>query len=227
MVDDKGKFGDANQAVIAALTEAGALIARARRKHDYPHSWRSKKPVIFRATPQWFIALDKPVPFSVPLRSGQSTLRARALAAIADTRWVPPQGENRITGMVETRPDWVVSRQRAWGVPITVFRHKETGEVIPRADFRLLDRADRESILRLPRRRRRCLVQARGEGTLPDRPGRRSCGLGQGRRHSRRLVRFGLDPRFRSGEATRSDMAGRALSRRLRPASRLVPVLAA
>ena len=136
VVDDKGKFGDANQAVIAALTEAGTLIARARRKHDYPHSWRSKKPVIFRATPQWFIALDQPVPFSVPLRSGQSTLRARALAAIADTRWVPPQGENRITGMVETRPDWVVSRQRAWGVPITVFRHKDTGAVIPRADFR-------------------------------------------------------------------------------------------
>ena len=136
VVDDKGKFGDANQAVIAALTEAGALIARARRKHDYPHSWRSKKPVIFRATPQWFIALDQPVPFSVPLRSGQSTLRARALAAIADTRWVPPQGENRITGMVETRPDWVVSRQRAWGVPITVFRHKDTGAVIPRADFK-------------------------------------------------------------------------------------------
>jgi isoleucyl-tRNA synthetase len=136
VVDDKGKFGDANQAVIAALTEAGALIARTRRKHDYPHSWRSKKPVIFRATPQWFIAMDKPAPFSGPLRSGQDTLRGRALAAIAATRFVPPQGENRITGMIETRPDWVVSRQRAWGVPITVFRHKDTGEVIPRANFR-------------------------------------------------------------------------------------------
>ncbi len=135
VVDDKGKFGDANPAVIAALTEAGKLIARARRKHDYPHSWRSKKPVIFRATPQWFIALDKAAPLSVPVPS-KSTLRARALKAIGDTRWVPPQGENRITGMVETRPDWVVSRQRAWGVPITVFRHKDTGEVIPRADFK-------------------------------------------------------------------------------------------
>jgi len=128
VVDDKGKFGDANFAVIAALTEAGALIARARHRHDYPHSWRSKKPVIFRATPQWFIALDKPI-------ERAETLRTRALKAIDDTRWVPPQGENRITGMIETRPDWVVSRQRAWGVPITVFRHKETGEVIPRAGF--------------------------------------------------------------------------------------------
>jgi isoleucyl-tRNA synthetase len=135
VIDDKGRFGDANLAVIAALTEAGALIARARRKHDYPHSWRSKKPVIFRATPQWFIALDSPAALSIPARSGQGTLRARALKAIGETRWVPPQGENRITGMIETRPDWVVSRQRAWGVPITVFRHKETGEVIPRVDF--------------------------------------------------------------------------------------------
>jgi isoleucyl-tRNA synthetase len=128
VIDDKGKFGDANFAVIAALTDANALIARARHKHDYPHSWRSKKPVIFRATPQWFIAMDKD--------SGEGgTLRARALKAIADTRWVPPQGENRITGMVETRPDWVVSRQRAWGVPITVFVHKDTSEVIPRSGF--------------------------------------------------------------------------------------------
>ncbi len=135
MVDDKGKFGDANFAVIAALTEAGALIARARHKHDYPHSWRSKKPVIFRATPQWFIAMDKPASLSPPVPSRKSTLRERALKAIGDTSFVPPQGKNRITGMIETRPDWVVSRQRAWGVPITVFRHKETGEVIPRADF--------------------------------------------------------------------------------------------
>jgi isoleucyl-tRNA synthetase len=135
VVDDKGKFGDANQAVIAALSDAGALIARARLKHDYPHSWRSKKPVIFRATLQWFIAMDKPAPLSTPGNSSQGTLRSRALASIGATRFVPPQGENRITDMIETRPDWVVSRQRAWGVPITVFRHKETGEVIPRSGF--------------------------------------------------------------------------------------------
>ncbi|GFO82857.1 MAG: hypothetical protein A49_24840 [Methyloceanibacter sp.] len=126
VVDDKGKFGDANETVIRALMDANALLARSRYKHDYPHSWRSKKPVIFRATPQWFIAMDDDF-------DGGETLRARARDAIGTTRFVPPQGEKRIKGMVETRPDWVVSRQRAWGVPITVFVHKETGEVIPRA----------------------------------------------------------------------------------------------
>ena len=92
VIDDKGKFGDANDAVIKALIEANALIARARYKHDYPHSWRSKKPVIFRATPQWFIAMDRPIE-----GDAGDTLRERALKAIGDTRWVPPQGENRIT----------------------------------------------------------------------------------------------------------------------------------
>ncbi|MEX2167648.1 MAG: isoleucine--tRNA ligase [Methyloceanibacter sp.] len=129
VIDDKGRFSSANEAVIQELIASGMLIARARYRHDYPHSWRSKKPVIFRNTPQWFIAMDKDIGEPV------DTLRDRALDSIKETRWVPPQGENRITGMVETRPDWVVSRQRAWGVPITVFVHKETGEVIPRADF--------------------------------------------------------------------------------------------
>ncbi len=133
VLNQKGDKGDANDAVIKALADAGALIARGRLKHQYPHSWRSKKPVIFRNTPQWFIAMDKPVK-GIP-KSGNQTLRQLAVKAIDETEWVPESGENRILGMVEGRPDWVVSRQRAWGVPITVFRNKETGEVIPSGKF--------------------------------------------------------------------------------------------
>ncbi len=125
VLDDKGKEGDANKRVIAMLSEVGALVARGRLQHSYPHSWRSKAPLIFRNTPQWFIAMDRPVQ-SLDGR----TLRQVALTAISHTRWVPAVGENRINGMIENRPDWVISRQRAWGVPITVFVHRETGEIL-------------------------------------------------------------------------------------------------
>jgi isoleucyl-tRNA synthetase len=129
VITEKGEKGDANEAVIKALIDAGNLVARGRLKHQYPHSWRSKKPVIFRNTPQWFIAMDKP--FDADGAGGNKpTLREVALAAIKQTEWVPASGENRITGMIENRPDWVVSRQRAWGVPITVFVNKETGAVL-------------------------------------------------------------------------------------------------
>src|SRR3954469_4683799 len=183
---DEGKDGGANEAVIKKLVEAGALVARGRLKHQYPHSWRSKAPLLFRNTPQWFIAMDKPlspVPpgegradsgasapeprvggqheagdgrGSAPPRSPsatrpsprgeggalgtvmwprneappQDTLRNRALAAIKTVAWVPATGENRITGMIEAKPDWVMSRQRAWGSPITIFVDRASDRIL-------------------------------------------------------------------------------------------------
>ncbi len=143
VLNDKGDKGDANEAVIKALADAGMLVARGRLKHQYPHSWRSKKPIIFRNTPQWFIAMDKDI-----ARHGD-TLRHRALEAIKVTRWVPPQGENRINGMIESRPDWVISRQRAWGVPITVFiKEQPDGSVEilddPEVNLRIVEAFEKE-----------------------------------------------------------------------------------
>ena len=128
----QGVRGDANRAVSDALDKAGKLLAFGRIRHSYPHSWRSKAPVIFRNTPQWFIAMDKPI------AEIGGTLREKALAAIDATRFVPRAGHNRLRSMIEQRPDWCVSRQRAWGVPIAVFVNKATGE--PLRDPEVMDR---------------------------------------------------------------------------------------
>ncbi len=116
----------ADKPVWEAIEGQGNLLARGRLTHSYPHSWRSKAPLIFRATPQWFISMDT------------NDLRRKALAAIDATRFVPTQGRNRIRSMVEDRPDWCVSRQRAWGVPITVFVSRQSGE--PLRDERVMAR---------------------------------------------------------------------------------------
>jgi isoleucyl-tRNA synthetase len=119
-------YSPAAKPVLEALKAQGALLASGKLLHSYPHSWRSKAPLIFRTTPQWFISMDR------------SQLRQTALAAIDATRFVPKQGQRRLYAMVESRPDWCVSRQRAWGVPITVFVHKVTGQVLQ--DARVLER---------------------------------------------------------------------------------------
>ena len=127
--DAKGKEGKANGAVIDKLVEAGALIARGRLTHSYPHSWRSKAPVIFRNTPQWFVAIDKPL--ADGMGAYGDSIRERALTSIDKlVEWTPASGRNRLFSMIEARPDWVLSRQRAWGVPLTCFvRRRGEGEV--------------------------------------------------------------------------------------------------
>ena len=117
------KFNAPDGPICTALREAGGLLAAsADYKHSYPHSWRSKAKVIFRCTPQWFVPMDK--------AGAGGTLREKAMQAIADTRFVPEKGRNRIGSMVEGRPDWVLSRQRAWGVPITLFVDRKTGQYL-------------------------------------------------------------------------------------------------
>jgi len=133
-VDGEGKFKPstelfagqhvftANKQVIEELRERSKLVHEERITHSYPHCWRHKTPIIFRATPQWFIDMDK------------QNLSQQSLEAIKNIEWIPDWGEQRIAGMIENRPDWCISRQRNWGVPIPVFIHKETGELHPNTD---------------------------------------------------------------------------------------------
>ncbi len=127
----------ANDAIVEVLRDSGALLALRRLEHSYPHCWRHKTPIAFRATPQWFISME------------QAHLRRDALAAIRDVAWFPAWGEARIAGMVEGRPDWTISRQRTWGVPIALFVHRETGEPHPRSSELMravADRVEREGV---------------------------------------------------------------------------------
>ena len=139
------KFNAPGGPICEALREAGGLVAAsADYKHSYPHSWRSKAKVIYRCTPQWFVPMDRPVDMphaesraenrwdneGGALEHPNATLRQIAVQAIAETRWVPEKGRNRIGAMVEGRPDWVLSRQRAWGVPITLFVDRKTGQYL-------------------------------------------------------------------------------------------------
>lgn len=142
-VDDRGCFvsqtpfvaGEhvfkANEQLIAVMQDKGVLLHHAELQHSYPHCWRHKKPLIFRATAQWFISMD------------QNQLRAQALEAIQSTEWMPAWGKERMMDMVAQRPDWCISRQRSWGTPLTLFMHKETDEIHPKSVAFMLQIADR------------------------------------------------------------------------------------
>ena len=111
----------ANKPIVEHLESVGALQYQANYEHSYPHCWRHKTPIIFRATPQWFISMD------------ENGLRNASLDEIKQTQWIPEWGEQRISTMVEGRPDWCISRQRTWGVPIALYIHKQTGDIHPQS----------------------------------------------------------------------------------------------
>ena len=179
---------DANAHVIEVLGEHGRLLKGEPYHHAYPHCWRHKTPVIFRATPQWFISMD------------QAGLRKGALEAIAHVDWMPAWGEQRISGMIAGRPDWCVSRQRTWGVPIPLFVDKETGELHPTNA-----RAHRGGREAGRARRHRCLVRSRRGGALlgPD-----------AARYDKVDRRHGCVVRFRRGASCRRAAAARDRRRR-------------
>ncbi len=231
----------ANAAIVEKLAEVGSLFASAEIVHSYMHCWRHKTPIIYRATTQWFVGMNKAVarpvhsvqgdgnPPSPLSRKGSdgvgsplatevkhATLRELALAAVEATTFYPDWGKARLHAMIANRPDWCVSRQRNWGVPIPFFLHKETGEPHPRTPGTAGSRCQAH---RTGRHRR--LVQARRGRTAR----RRSRPVRQDARHAGCLVRFrhhashGVARLARGGKR----LPGRPLSRRLGPASRLVP----
>jgi isoleucyl-tRNA synthetase len=150
-VDDLGRFKpgvarfaglsvrEAEKVIVQALEEAGALLRHEPFRHSYPHCWRHKTPIIFRATTQWFIGMDMPAEVDAPAARGR-TLREIAMHAINNTRFYPAWGRSRITAMIQGRPDWTLSRQRNWGTPLPFFLHRETDELHPDTET-LLEKA--------------------------------------------------------------------------------------
>ena len=218
--DAKGKEGKANRAVIDKLIEAGALLARGRMTHSYPHSWRSKAPVIYRNTPQWFVAIDKPLDDGMDTYG--ATIRERALTSIDRlVQWTPVSGRNRLYSMIEARPDWVLSRQRAWGVPLTCFvkrRPDGTVEILrdPAVNARIRDAFEHEGADAWFEEGAKARFLA---GDHPHDDWEKVTDILD--------VWFdsGSHPRLRAARPARRHLAGERLSRGHRPAPRLVPLL--
>lgn len=139
VVETDGSDGPANEAVLTALRENGTLLGRSTIKHSYPHSWRSKAPVLYRNTEQWFVSVDR------PMRGTDTSLRDASLRAMDDVVWTPASSKNRLASMVKARPDWLLSRQRSWGVPLTLFTRKDLTPDDP--DFLLMDEAVNARVL--------------------------------------------------------------------------------
>ena len=201
------KVDDANDVLIKELESRGRLLKHETIKHSYPHCWRHKTPVIFRATPQWFISMD------------QKGLRANALRDIQKVQWIPAWGEQRIFNMIEDRPDWCLSRQRTWGVPIALFVHKQTQELHPRTQ---------ELIEEVAKRVEKDSIEAWFDLDAREL-------LGADAEHYEKVTDVmdvwadsGLSHRVRASHASRrGEAAGRSVPRRLGPASRLVPFVVA
>ncbi len=217
-VDNAGRFTDvvkefagqhvlkANPKIVEFLQANGRLLGHGSLSHSYPHCWRCKNPVIFRATEQWFVSMET------------NDLRKEALAEIERVRWIPAYGRDRINGMIENRPDWCLSRQRVWGVPIPGFTCTGCRSVL--ADPTVIETScDVDGI-----QRGRCVVRAIGCRSVAQEHGLSKMwrdGFREGTGHSRRLVRVGCQ--LRGGAERTEVVAGRSLSRRVGSTSRLVP----
>ncbi len=213
---------DANQPIVDLVKSRGALLHTEKTEHSYPHCWRCHNPVIFRATEQWFISMETPMPGG---QGKEDTLRTRTLSEIKHVKWDPAWGEERLSNMISTRPDWCISRQRVWGVPIARLSLRELRQAAQRPCHQPQGRRTVRPL------RRRCLVYFRVRyhpSRRNEMPALRRREVRKGNRHLRRLARIRSElPSASCRRARLLSLALRSLPRRRRPVPRMVPVFPA